>query len=95
MASLMLLLDGDDDVTVGRAAASGLARLGITSMSLYRDATALGVVVEGWAFPSAAGTEAARVLIPAGRRFRILPPVLELSLSSAPVETTERSLEAR
>jgi len=96
MASLMLLLDGPDaDVAVGQAAARGLARLGITALALFRDETTLGVVIDGWAFASGAADEAARVLLPGGRRLRVLPPVFELALSTIPPDTTERTRELR
>jgi len=90
MASLMLLLDGaDTDVAVGQAEAKGLARLGITALAVFRDETTLGVVLDGWAFAPEAGEEAARVLLPAGQQLRLLTPVLEVSLSSVPLATTE------
>jgi len=91
MASLMLLLDGaDTDVAVGQEVARGLARLGITALAVFRDETTLGVVIDGWAFAPEAGEEAARVLVSDGQPLRVLPPVLEVSLSSVPLATTER-----
>lgn len=51
MGLVVLLVPGAaEQFSLGAAAASALAELGVTSVSVVRGADAAGLVVEGWAF---------------------------------------------
>lgn len=86
MASVAFLIDtAPDEVSLGPHIASGLARLGVSSLTVYRDGRATCLVLEGWAFdPSSWGSAAAVIGIapPA----RLLHPVMQSALGAIPEE---------
>jgi hypothetical protein len=51
---------------IGPDAAERLARLGITRVSVLRDRSGIGVVLEGWAFDPAAIEDAVGAMFPNG-----------------------------
>ena len=65
------------------AAATVLARLGITGIAVVRDDRTLGLVVEGWAFDPGRSAEALLEALGAGAGARTLHPVLEIAVSPA------------
>ena len=64
MAVLVVLLPGDGkDVPVGSDVAAGLAKLGITSLTVLRDRATFAVLLEGWQFdPDRSGQSAVALL---------------------------------
>lgn len=65
MAIAMLVAGSDAaDPVVGPEAAARLAGLGVTRISLLRDSSGIGVVLEGWAFEPARVDEAVRAVFP-------------------------------
>lgn len=68
---------------VGPSAAASLAALGVTRISLLRDATTVGVVLEGWAFDPVRSGEAARAVFPDGTEaVRTLHEVGQLAVAA-------------
>lgn len=79
--AMMLVLIGDAgpvDVTAERI--SELSRLGVTEVSVLRDATTVGVVLHGWAFDPQRSADEAAALVTAGRVSRRLLPVLHATV---------------
>jgi hypothetical protein len=67
MATAMLVCGPDEgEPVVGPVVAERLAALGVTRISMLRDLTGIGVVLEGWAFDPARVDEAVRVVFPDG-----------------------------
>jgi len=91
MATAMLVstaLDGEP--VVGPLAAERLAALGVTRVSLLRDDTGIGVVLEGWAFDSARINEAVGVVFPAApSTVRVLHEVERVALTMTADGDTE------
>lgn len=86
MAAVAFLVHGDAaKVALGPDGAKDLARLGVTNVSLFRDAKTLCVVLEGWAFDASASGDAAAAL---GARAgtRTLRPVMQSALRAATEE---------
>lgn len=81
MSMVVLLVDGAD-VAVSSAQATELARLGVTSISICRDQSTVGIVLEGWAFDPASA-DAARYLLANSASGRVLHPAIQLSVSIA------------
>jgi hypothetical protein len=72
------------DVALGPAAADGLARLGITSVTVLADSAGVAVVMEGWAFDPRDAAQAADVAARgAGPPPRILYPLSDTSVRPA------------
>ena len=86
MARLVVLWPAEASVRVGQVEASGLAKLGISSVALLKDSTWVSVVLEGWAFdPMRHGDQAAATLCaepPAAR----LHPIVEIGLANAALQ---------
>jgi hypothetical protein len=80
MAAVAFLIDaGRRDVDLGPAVADRLARLGITSLALYRDEETLCLVLEGWSFdPSSTASAASAIGLEP--EVRLLRPVMETAL---------------
>jgi hypothetical protein len=72
-----------DDPRLPPSALDELARLGITSISLLRDTSVAGLVLEGWAFDPRNALYAARAVAGAREGLQVLEPVAQMSLSSA------------
>jgi hypothetical protein len=67
MAILLLVAASDaGEPNVGPAAAERLRQFGISRISLLRDGSTTGVVLEGWAFDPAQADEATRAIYPGG-----------------------------
>jgi hypothetical protein len=81
MPMLIVLLDARDVTALDVATATQLASLGITQVTIARDAATEAVVLEGWAFDvPACGAEASR-LIGGSAVTRSLQPVLQTLIS--------------
>lgn len=65
MAIAMLVATGDaPEPLLGPVTAERLAELGVARISLLRDRSGIGVVLEGWAFDPARIDEAVRAVFP-------------------------------
>lgn len=83
--ALLVAGPGDAEPVVGPEAAEHLANLGITRISLLRDRSGIGVVLEGWAFDPTRIDEAVRAVFPGGSAsVRILHEVELVALTPAP-----------
>jgi hypothetical protein len=95
--AVVLLPASRDESSVPTAAATALAQLGVTGISVVRDDRTLGLVVAGWAFDPR--RSAGAVVEALGRtRFgaRTLYPLLEMAVLPAALEADlERIEEAR
>jgi hypothetical protein len=81
---IVLLIDGaDGDVKLGDGVVSELARLGVTNVSLLRDRTTVGIVLEGWLFDPARSSDAAAAAIGAARGLKSLRPVMHMAVAAA------------
>lgn len=84
MAAVAFLIDAArPDVDLGPAVAERLARLGVTTLALYRDRLTLCLVVEGWSFDASSANDAA-VAIGVEGSARLLAPVMQTAIRSTP-----------
>jgi hypothetical protein len=100
VAMMVLLLDAQDgDLELGAAAVCELARLGVTNLSLLRDHSTVGVVLEGWLFDPAHCADAAATAIAADHGVKGLQPVMHMAVATAATEgaawSGSREREAR
>lgn len=80
MAAIAFLIDAARrDVDLGPAVADRLARLGVTSLALYRDRETLCLVLDGWSFDPSSSAEAATA-IGVEPDARLLRPVMQTAL---------------
>ena len=86
MAMMLVLLDGQADVSVRQDVVDELARLGVTSVAVVRDSDTVGVVLEGWLFDPARSAGAAARAIAATARARVLHPLLQMAVTTAQSE---------
>jgi hypothetical protein len=85
MAMLVLLISTDqDEVALGASGVEALARLGVTTVSLARDARTAAVVLEGWALDPECSDEALKALGASPDTTRALQPVVQLAVSATP-----------
>ena len=85
--AIAMLVAGPEagEPVVGPGAAGRLARLGISRVSLLRESSGHGVVLEGWAFDPARIDEAVRTLFPDGDAgVRVFREVEDVAVSLAP-----------
>jgi hypothetical protein len=83
MAMVVLLFPvAHEEPALQPAALGGLARLGVTSVSLLRDEQTVGLVLEGWALDPATADEAARAAAVGRERIRALRPVMQVAISA-------------
>lgn len=77
---VVLLLDAGESLDLGPDVMGRLTALGVTGLSVARDADTVAIVLEGWAFdPDASATAAAVILAPRDNA-RALRPVLQMSV---------------
>jgi hypothetical protein len=85
VAMVLVLFPVSDEVPALQPdALEALARLGVTSVSLLRDAQTAGLVLEGWAFDPAQAGEAARAAAGVRDGIRTLQTLMEMAISAAP-----------
>jgi hypothetical protein len=65
------------------AALEQLAELGVTSVTLLRDTTVAGLVLEGWAFDSCDALRAACAVAGACEELQMLEPLVHMAVSAA------------
>ena len=92
MAVAILLAPGvDAGPELGADIVRRLAEVGVTGISLLRDAHGVGVVLEGWAFDPADIDSVAQAVFPAGiERVRRLREIGRLALTAAAAEGSSR-----
>jgi hypothetical protein len=80
---MVVLVDAEPGAgALDPAAATKLARLGVTSVTVVRDESGIGVVLQGWAFdPLLAGDQAAAIVGGTHRLVRTLHPLLQTAVS--------------
>ena len=84
--TVLLLADEGADVSVRADALARLAELGVTSLAVLREADAVAVVLEGWAFDPSRSAGAALAAVAPKREARTLGPVVQMAVSAAPNE---------
>lgn len=96
MGMVLVLFPITDEKPVLEAGSlTALAALGITSVSLLRDAQTAGLVLEGWAFDPARADEAVRAAAGARDGIRTLEPLVQMAVSAASTESGIRPQEDR
>jgi len=89
---MVLLLDaGNGDLELGATAVCDLAKLGVTNVSLLRDHSTVGVVLEGWLFDPARCADAAAAAIAGASGVKGLQPVMHMAVATAATEGAARS----
>ena len=83
MAMLVILLDGNPELSVGPELVEELSRLGVTSVAVVRDSQATGVVLEGWLFDPERSAGRAASAVGGRASTRVLHPVLQMAVSTA------------
>jgi hypothetical protein len=88
---MVLLLDASNgELELGAAAVSELANLGVTNLSLLRDHSTVGVVLEGWLFDPARYADAAAAAIAAESGVKGLQPVMHMAVATAAIDGAVR-----
>ena len=83
MAKALMLWPVGAGVRIGSTEAARLASLGVTNVTLLRDATTVAVVLEGWAFSPARSARAAAAALGDVSSCRVLQPSLDVAVSNA------------
>ena len=82
MAKALMLWPAKSGVRIGSAEATQLAALGVTNVSLLRDAETIAVLLEGWAFDPVRSERAAAAALGDASRCRVLRPALDVAVST-------------
>jgi hypothetical protein len=83
MAMALMLWPGSVGIRLGSIEAASLTALGVTNVTLLRDADTVAVVLEGWAFNPARSASAAVAALGDVRDCRVLQPALDVAVSNA------------
>src|SRR5262245_38812316 len=83
MAKALMLWPVGAGVRIGSAEAAQLAALGVTNVTLLRDAETVAIVLEGWAFNPVRSARAAATALGDASRCRVLQPALDMAVSNA------------
>jgi hypothetical protein len=85
---IVLLRDGDRELSLGSEAARRLAALGVTRVAVLRNDATLGFLLEGWAFnPGPSARHVLDALATDPRSATTLRPVMETALHSDPARS--------
>jgi hypothetical protein len=85
--ALLVARTAAGEPAVGLDVAERLAEFGISRMSLLRDRSSVGIVLEGWAFDPTQTGEVVRVLFPVGvAEVRVFREVENVVVTSNPAE---------
>ncbi|MBI2781339.1 MAG: hypothetical protein HYX55_06045 [Chloroflexi bacterium] len=82
MAKALMLWPAGTGVRIGSAEAARLGALGVTNVTLLRDALTVAVLLEGWAFSPARSVRAAAVVLGDPAECRVLQPALDVAVSN-------------
>lgn len=88
---MLLVLVGEDgvlDLNADRLAE--LSRLGVTDVSVLRNAATVGVVLDGWAFDPQRSADEASALVTSAQRPQALLPVMHAAVLPAAGERGRR-----
>ena len=83
MAKALMLWPAAAGIRIGSAEAAQLAALGVTNITLLRDADTVAIVLEGWAFNPLRAGRAAAAALGDGTTCRVLEPALDVAVSNA------------
>jgi hypothetical protein len=87
MAVAMLVVDVKaGQPIVGPAAATRLASLGVTHLSVLGDHAEIGIVLEGWSFDPARIEDAVRAVLPDSTAVRVLREIEHVAVSTLAAE---------
>jgi hypothetical protein len=73
----------DDDPVLESAGLRELADVGVTHAALFRDASVVGLVLEGWVFDARDAQRAVRAVAGTREGVRTLQPLVQMAVSSA------------
>jgi hypothetical protein len=82
MVVALFSVPGDDPV-LEPARLEELAKLGVTHVALFRDASVVGLVLEGWAFDGRDAERAVRAVAGSREDVRTLQPFVQMAVSPA------------
>jgi hypothetical protein len=85
MAKALMLWPAAAGIRIGSTEAARLAALGVTNVTLLRDAETVAVMLEGWAFNPPRSARAAAAALGDASRCRLLQPALDVAVSDANV----------
>jgi hypothetical protein len=83
MAKALMFWPAQAGIRIGSAEAAKLAVLGVTSVTLLRDAETVAIVLDGWAFNPARSARTAAAALGDVSRCRVLQPALDVAVSNA------------
>lgn len=83
MAKALLLWSAGSGIRIGSAEAAWLADLGITHVTLLRDAETVAIVLDGWAFNPSRSARAAGSALGDESMCRVLEPAFDVAVSNA------------
>ena len=85
MATVAFLVDGEfPEFGVGTTVVDQLTRIGVTSLTVFRDDRTVCVVLDGWAFEPSAAANAAQAL--GAARLQTLRPIMQTALAAVDKE---------
>jgi hypothetical protein len=82
MAKALMLWPATAGIRIGSAEAARLAALGVTNVTLLRDAETVAIVLEGWPFNPSRSARAAAAALGDQTTCRILEPALDVAVSN-------------
>ena len=83
MAKALMLWPAGAGVRIGSAEAAQLGALGVTNVTLLRDAEMVAIVLEGWAFSPDRSAQTAAAALGNASECRVLQPALDVAVSNA------------
>ncbi|HET6909894.1 MAG TPA: hypothetical protein VFH54_11190 [Mycobacteriales bacterium] len=83
MAMLLVLVGKDGVLDLDTDRLAQLSRLGVTDVSVLRDAAIVGVVLDGWAFDPQRSADEASALVTSAPRPQALLPVMHAAVLPA------------
>jgi hypothetical protein len=92
MVAVLFPISGEEP-KLEASALEELASLGITSVSLLRDSSIAGLVLEGWAFDARDVERAARAVAGTSADVQTLRPLVQMSVSASAAAASRRRKE--
>lgn len=83
VATTLMLWPVSSGIRIGSIEAARLAELGVTNVTLLRDADTVAVLLDGWAFSPTRSARAAAAVLGDDSTCRVLQPVLDVAVSNA------------
>jgi hypothetical protein len=83
MAKALMLWPAGSAVRIGPTEAASLARLGVTTVTLLRDAETVAIVLDGWAFSPKRSARAAASALGDSTGCRVLETALDVAVADA------------